>query len=83
MATKNKPYTVIGLYCDNQQPWMAHVMAKDPRRAAIAAMKKLENGPDKCDIDNLVAIEVIEGKVRGVLGNDEPLSLTTLKARKQ
>lgn len=82
MATKNKPYTVIGLYCDNQQPWMAHVMAKTPRTAAIAAIKKLENGPDKCDADNLVVIEVVEGKVRGVLGNDAPLSLESLQNMK-
>jgi len=81
MTAKNKPYTVIGLYCDNQQPWMEYAMAKTPRRAAIVAIKKLENGPDKCDTDNLVVIEVIEGKVKGVLGNDEPLSLEKLNSK--
>jgi len=76
---KNKTYTIVGLYADTQQPWMEYAKAKDPNRAAIAAMRKLERGPDKCDIDNLVVIEVIEGKVRGVLGNDEPLSLESLQ----
>jgi hypothetical protein len=82
MPAKNKVYTVIGLYCDNSQPWMVYVTAKSAVTAAIAAVKKLENGPDKCDTDNLVVVEVFFGKVHGILGNDSTLSLERLEELK-
>ena len=76
-----KPYTVVGIYADNQQPWMEHVMANNPKAAAIKGINQLSKSDDQPDPDDLYVVEVIEGKVKGVLCNDEPLSLEKLKEK--
>jgi hypothetical protein len=39
-----KPFTVIGYYVDNNQPWADHVQAEDWRGAVEAGRKLLEEG---------------------------------------
>ena len=52
----SKTYTVIGYHPDNNQPWVEHVEAPSPLEAAIRA-----------NPDDIVVVEVIEGKHYGVL----------------
>ena len=80
MPTKNKPYTVLGLYADNQQPWTTHVTAKDPTAAAIKGIREMEESYD-ADVNDLFVVEVVAGKVKGLLENDACLNLEKLKER--
>jgi hypothetical protein len=74
-----KGYTVIGIYGDNQQPWMIFVEeASNPREAAIKGIEKQAKDSEQ-PTDNLAVIEVLEGTVKGVLGNDVHVSLENLK----
>jgi hypothetical protein len=75
----DKSYTVIGMYADNQQPWMGHVKsASDPKDAAIKAtlLQLTDSGADP---DDMFVVEVIEGRHTGTLNNDCLLSLKALK----
>jgi hypothetical protein len=81
MPTKKlNSYTVLGLYADNQQPWTTHVSAKDPTAAAIKGIKEMEKSYD-ADINDLFVVEVVAGKVEGLLGNDSCMNIEKLKER--
>jgi hypothetical protein len=87
---RDKEYTVIGFYRDNNQPWMEHVRgATSPRDAAIMALDEvflrvlgrealsggIISSGDPCVSDPCV-VEVIKGKVKGILGNEKLVDLT-------
>jgi hypothetical protein len=72
-------YTVIGIYADNQQPWIQHVQATTPTHAALKGIKDLSNSDDKPDVNNIYVVEVIEGTHQGTLCNDSPLDISTLQ----
>jgi hypothetical protein len=83
LCRKEKSYTVIGIYGDNQQPWMAHVEdASSPKDAAkkgiVITYNKGENG---VELEDIFVVEVVEGYVNGVLCNDAVLSLKALKSK--
>jgi hypothetical protein len=84
LCGKDKSYTVIGIYGDNQQPWMAHIeeasSPKDAAKKGIAiTYNKGENGVEQEDI---FVLEVLEGYANGVLGNDVVVSLKDLNSKK-
>ena len=64
-------YTVIGIYGDNQQPWMVQVNADSPLEAAIAGINKTydggKNGPE---LEDIFVVEVVAGKMKGILDPD-------------
>lgn len=62
-------YTVIGFYRDNEQPFIQHVTAKDPKAAAVVAVCSLSLEEDY-DGD-LNVVEVLEGHHMGVLANEQ------------
>lgn len=75
-----KPYTVIGIWTDQSQPWMEFTMADTPEEAVYVALvltayarfgdsdmepqEMIEDTAADVDI-----VEVIEGHHPGVLGN--------------
>lgn len=61
---KVKDYTVIGFWADNQQPFVTYVRSPNPRFAVVQAAHFAEAGED------LIIVEVIEGRHRGQLGNE-------------
>ena len=66
-----KKYTVVGMYADNQQPWVQHVKADDPQAAAAEGCRSLMTDPEVvADEDNLFVVEVFEGHHMGCLGNE-------------
>lgn len=73
------PYTVIGFYRDNDQPFIQHVMAKDPKAAAVVAVcsASLEDDEVK-DWNPLNVVEVLEGHHQGVLANEQIIEETEL-----
>lgn len=74
-----KGYTVVGIYGDNQQAWVASVEeAANPREAAIKGIEKQAKAANEPQ-DNLAVVEVFEGTSRGVLGNSTHVSLENLK----
>jgi hypothetical protein len=66
---KSKPYTVIGLYADNQQPWMEHVSATTPKKAALKGIKVMVD-KNEAEKDDLFVVDVIEGHHMGTLNNN-------------
>jgi hypothetical protein len=66
-----KPYTVIGYYRDNNQPWMEHVNAPDATSGAGLALISLSENSG----GEPVVVEVIEGKHMGVLHNESLLMM--------
>lgn len=66
---KSTPYTVIGLYADNQQSWMEHVSATTPKKAALKGIKVMVDKNDAEEAD-LFVVDVIEGHHIGKLSND-------------
>ena len=73
---KQKWYTVVGVYMDNNQPWMEHVKrgnggATSPKDAALIALTSgiISEYPS----GQPAVVEVIEGKVKGILGNEKLL----------
>ena len=44
-----KQYTVVGIYCDNEQGCCWHVEATDPAEAIAAAARKLLDMPDRLE----------------------------------
>ena len=78
-----KNYTVFGIYGDNSQPWMTYVAnAATPKAAAkkgiLIAYNKGENG---VELEDIFVIEVVEGYVQGVLGNDDVMGMKDLKGK--
>lgn len=63
--SKNKKWTVIGFWHDNNQPFMSWVDAPTAQDAAYAV--KEANG------DDAKVVEVVSGIVAGHLNNDEIL----------
>lgn len=64
-----KTFTVIGYYDDNKQPWAHSALAEDPQEAArIAAREMVNSGAHPSDVG---VVDVIEGDVNCVLGNEE------------
>lgn len=80
-----KNYTVIGIYGDNQQPWMAHVeQAGSPKVAAKRAIGIIyEGGQNGVEVEDIFVVDVIEGYANGVLCNDKLLNIDDLKPRKK
>ena len=75
---KQKWYTVVGVYMDNNQPWMVYVKkgqdgAVSPREAVVSALTQgiISEYPS----GQPAVVEVIEGKVKGILGNEKLLAL--------
>lgn len=67
-------YTVIGYYTDNEQVWMSPADADSPEEAAAHAVRTMliaNEWDEEDEADNLVVVEVIEGPVKGCLGNDK------------
>lgn len=76
-----KSYTVVGIYADNQQPWMTRVESTSPRNAAIKGIETVyDDGKNGPELEDILVVEVIEGDVSGVLGNDTVASLKDLKS---
>jgi hypothetical protein len=61
------PFTVVGYYPDNNQPWVAHVMAPNGRQAMHEGLKSLDPNNDP------VAVEAFEGHLIGEGGFDTTL----------
>lgn len=70
-----RAYTVIGLYKDNEQPWMVHVQAGNPRGAAAAGVESMlaTNEWDRDQAENMSVVEVVAGERPGLLGNQKIL----------
>jgi len=64
------PYTVVGYYRDNKQPWTQHVEADSPRHAAIRGVQKIWEGGSNVQENDIVVVDVIEGHHTSVLDND-------------
>ena len=74
-----KDYTVIGFYADNQQPWMAFVVAGTPKAAVKKGIKTVyDNGESGAELEDMFVVEVVEGQCHGVLGNQKAVSLKDL-----
>lgn len=75
-----KDYSVVGIYADNQQPWITWVRANTPVEAALKGIKKTfrngENGVEEADI---FVVDVLKGKVKGYLCNDKVVSKKDLE----
>ena len=67
-----KQYTVIGYYADNAQPYMGWVTAASPAAAARKAIASSDAG------EELMVVEVVTGKIKGVLGNDKVMPAESL-----
>jgi predicted metallopeptidase len=76
---KKIDYTVIGIFGDNQQPWMEHVKALTPKAAALAGIKKIDKRNDGgVEVEDLFVIEVIRGHVKGCLCNEKVVNKNSL-----
>jgi hypothetical protein len=60
-------YTVVGFYEDNSQPYIAHVTASTPTRAASKAKSKAVKGT--CGSTRLCVVDVFVGHHRGHKAN--------------
>jgi hypothetical protein len=79
---KMKKFTVIGLYADNQQPWMSFVEAGHPKAAAKKGITQLyDNGSCGAELEDIFVVEVIAGHNQGLLGNQKVSSLAALKRK--
>jgi hypothetical protein len=71
-----KDFSVVGIYADNNQPWVEWVRASTPQEAALKGIKKTykkgENGVEEADI---FVVEVFKGHIRGQLPNDTTISV--------
>lgn len=61
-----KPYTVVGFYASNYQPFVDHRNAPDPQEAA--RLCKLYHKDS-----SIMIVEIFEGHLQGALGNEEVL----------
>ena len=72
-------HTVIGIFGDNQQPWMEHVKAETPQDAARAGIKKIDKRNDEAvGIADIFVVDVIKGKVKGCLCNEKVVDIDDL-----
>lgn len=77
-----KPYTVVGFYADNQQPWVTFVEAGHPKAAAKKGVTQLyDNGSYGVELEDIFVVEVFEGHLQGKLGNQKVCSLEALKRK--
>jgi hypothetical protein len=77
---KKKAYTVFGIYSDNQQPWGQQVEATTPREAAIEGITQCyDDGKGGAELEDMFVLDVVEGHVTGILGNDVVVNLESLK----
>lgn len=76
---KLRYYTVIGIYADNNQPWVGYACATNARQAAIKAAENVLKEQEWADEDQIKVVEVIAGKRQGRLGNDLVLTLKELR----
>ena len=67
------PYTVVGYYDDDDQPFVEWTMGHDPVDAAQKAVLDAFDTPDEAKGSDLLIVEVLEGHVRGVLENKATL----------
>jgi hypothetical protein len=77
-------YTVIGIWADQQQPWMAHVNAETPDKAAAKGIRQTYNkGKNGGELEDLFVVEVIAGTHMGLMDNqpDTTVSLKDLAAK--
>ena len=75
-------YTVIGFYADNQQPWIAFVVAGTPKAAAKKGIKTVwDNGESGAVLEDMFVVEVVDGQRHGVLGNQKVCSLKDLNKK--
>jgi hypothetical protein len=82
LCGKDKSYTVFGIYGDNQQPWARQVEATTPRKAAIEGITLCyDEGRNGAELEDIFVLDVVEGAVNGVLGNDCVISLKDLKSK--
>lgn len=79
-----KPYTVIGIWADQSQPWMEFTMADNPREAVYVALvltAYARFGDSDMDPKEMIEdtaadmsiVEVIEGHHPGILTNSDVL----------
>lgn len=76
-------YTVFGIYGDNSQPWMTYVAdVVSPRTAARRGILiTYDKGKNGVELEDILVIEVVEGYVKGVLGNDAVMGMKDLKGK--
>ena len=79
-VVESQSWTVIGVYADNDQPWIEHVQASDPKQAAKAGVQRIlaHQTNELMTADCVMVIEVLAGHHQGRLGNDEALSGTDI-----
>ena len=80
-----KPYTVIGMYADNQQVWAEHVNAENPAAAAVVALCSMIDDDEDFNMEgalekaeNLFVLEIFEGHHNGLM--DLPVAGETILA---
>ena len=71
-------YSVVGIYADNQQPWINWVRATTPKEAALKGIKKTCKNGD-VEETNILVVDVLKGKVKGYLCNDTVVSKRDLE----
>lgn len=79
-----KGYTVVGVWADLQQPWMAHVEAKNPDEAAAKGIRQTYNkGKNGGELEDLFVVEVIAGTHHGLMDNqpDTTINIKGLAAK--
>jgi hypothetical protein len=75
-----KDYSVVGIYADNQQPWITWVRASTLKEAALKGIKKTYNkGQNGVELKDIFVVDVIKGKVKGCLSNDKVVSLKDIE----
>lgn len=83
-------YTVVGIYGDNQQPWVTFVdKAKNPKIAARKAIKAIyAKGTNGVEAEDIFVVEVFKGYHQGVFDPhshnlpDQVFNLKDLNKRK-
>ena len=79
---KKIDYTVVGIYGDNQQPWIEHVKAETPKAAALAGIKKVDKRNDGAvEIEDIFVVDVIKGRVKGCLCNEKVVDKDDLEKK--
>jgi hypothetical protein len=77
-------FTVIGIYGDNQQLWMAHIdKAASPKVAAKKAIKIIyADGKNGVELEDIFIVDVFKGYHTGTLCNDHVVSIKDLNKSK-
>lgn len=72
-----KPYTVVGFFGDNNQPWVGHVYAEDITKipeAARADVRAANGESGDYSASELFIVEAFEGHIHSCLQNEEVVS---------